>query len=206
MMKMQLNCLLAALIAVSQLSSGYARSCRSKEKIPNTSAIERMEEFTIPQRLGGQPAQNSATIGTLVNSTELRSTTSGRGSTAAQNTTAMAKPGQNTTATAELGNCTTLEASRGSRGQPATADAQRIVRKKREMKVETAYDFHTTHLFCDFDDRGRHQWIWFMPNHCIWVWNNKYSHEGFYRLFKTYQMEGFHYGQWYECQTRLELK
>ncbi|XP_033248185.1 uncharacterized protein LOC108158303 isoform X4 [Drosophila miranda] len=71
-----------------------------------------------------------------------------------------------------------------------------IRRAKRELIVDTPYDFHTLHLFCDFDMRGRHRLIWFFPNHCIWVWNNKYVHEGFYRLYKMYQLEAFSFGQY----------
>ncbi|XP_002018348.2 uncharacterized protein LOC6593227 [Drosophila persimilis] len=86
-----------------------------------------------------------------------------------------------------------IVAREATEGAPALKN---IRRDKRELLVDTPYDFHTTHLFCDFDMRGRHRLIPYMPNHCIWVWNNKYVHEGFYRLYKMYQLEAFSFGQY----------
>ncbi|XP_034654582.1 uncharacterized protein LOC117892418 [Drosophila subobscura] len=191
-MKLQLNCLLAALLAVSQLSSGYARRLPRKEDNQKSNATVRK-----PERL---QEQRASSIGQLASSTELQSASSARVETA-QNAT--------TTTMGTLVNSTALASSNSSQGPTAAAATtvtQRIFRQKRELTVGVPYDFFTSHFYCDFDDRGRHMIIWFMPNHCIWVWNNKYVHEGFYRLFKLYQMEGFHFGQVYEHQTRLELK
>ncbi|XP_016953088.2 uncharacterized protein LOC108026615 [Drosophila biarmipes] len=80
-----------------------------------------------------------------------------------------------------------------------------IKRDKRELLVTMPFDQHTMHLPCDLDQRGRHKIISLMPNHCIWVWNNKFSHVGFYRVFKIYQLEGFFFGQYYERLKRYEI-
>ncbi|XP_030572976.1 uncharacterized protein LOC115771416 [Drosophila novamexicana] len=81
-----------------------------------------------------------------------------------------------------------------------------IVRRKRaETEPTLPFDFHTMHLPCDLDQNGRAQVVDAFPNHCIWVWNNKFVHEGFYRVFKTYQLEGFFFGQYYERLKRFEI-
>ncbi|XP_022234156.2 uncharacterized protein LOC111082278 [Drosophila obscura] len=186
-MKWQINCLLAALLAVSQLSSGYAKSVPSKEETPQVQTLQ------TPASTQSQPAPNAAAIGRLVNSTELGSTTSGLGG-AAQNATAMVS-------------ATELGSSQRAEGRAATTVAvvKHIVRKKRTaMEVDAPYDLHTTHMFCDFDERGRHRIVLFFPNHCIWVWNNKYAHEGFYHLFKLYQTEAFFFGQYNERLKQYE--
>ncbi|ALC42284.1 CG30270, partial [Drosophila busckii] len=67
------------------------------------------------------------------------------------------------------------------------------------------FDFNTKHLPCDLDFSGRDSAIDSYPNHCIWVWNNRYTHEGWYRVYKTYQLEAFFFGQYYERLKRYEI-
>ncbi|KAL7736051.1 hypothetical protein ACLKA6_003789 [Drosophila palustris] len=80
-----------------------------------------------------------------------------------------------------------------------------IVRKKRETEVVMPFDFNTMHLPCDLDQNGRGPIIETFPNHCVWVWNNRYVHEGFFRVYKTYQLEAFFFGQYYERLKRFEI-
>ncbi|KAL7736048.1 hypothetical protein ACLKA6_003786 [Drosophila palustris] len=80
-----------------------------------------------------------------------------------------------------------------------------IVRKKRETEVDMPYDFHTMHMPCDLDAPNRAHIIFYFPNHCIWVANNRYAHEGFFRVYKLYQLEAHFFGQYYERLKRYEI-
>ncbi|XP_034478830.1 uncharacterized protein LOC117785052 [Drosophila innubila] len=80
-----------------------------------------------------------------------------------------------------------------------------IVRKKREFEVTMPYDFNTMHMPCELDAVNRPYIIFFFPNHCIWVVNNRHSHEGFYRVYKMYQLEAHLFGQYYERLKRYEI-
>ncbi|XP_030370067.1 uncharacterized protein LOC115620787 [Scaptodrosophila lebanonensis] len=86
-----------------------------------------------------------------------------------------------------------------------TKKPQHVVRIKRQNDVLMPFDFQTKHMPCDFDIRGRIRLIEYMPNHCIWMWNNKYTHEGFFRYYKYYQLEAFFFGQYYERLKRFEV-
>ncbi|XP_017002984.3 uncharacterized protein [Drosophila takahashii] len=99
----------------------------------------------------------------------------------------------------------TLEKLEEAEKPSATTAIRHIKRDKRELVVTMPFDQHTMHLPCDLDQRGRHRIISHMPNHCIWVFNNKFSHVGFYRVFKIYQLEGFFFGQFYERLKRFEM-
>ncbi|XP_016929240.3 uncharacterized protein [Drosophila suzukii] len=125
----------------------------------------------------------------------------------AQNDTAIAKK-LNVTATDVKVNGTelmTLEKLEQPENPVVNTAIKHIKRDKRELLVTMPFDQHTMHLPCDLDQRGRHKIIPLMPNHCIWVWNNKFSHVGFYRVFKIYQLEGFFFGQYYERLKRYEI-
>ncbi|XP_060657665.1 uncharacterized protein LOC132792352 [Drosophila nasuta] len=80
-----------------------------------------------------------------------------------------------------------------------------ILRKKRETEPVMPFDYDTMHLGCDMDQGGLINIIAAFPNHCIWVWNNRFVHEGYYRVFKTYQLEAFFFGQYYERLRRFEV-
>ncbi|XP_037713365.1 uncharacterized protein LOC119549389 [Drosophila subpulchrella] len=125
----------------------------------------------------------------------------------AQNDTAIAKK-LNVTATDVKVNGTelmTLEKLEQPENPVVNGVIKHIKRDKRELLVTMPFDQHTMHLPCDLDQRGRHNIVSLMPNHCIWVWNNKFSHVGFYRVFKIYQLEGFFFGQYYERLKRYEI-
>ncbi|XP_030387875.1 uncharacterized protein LOC115634355 [Scaptodrosophila lebanonensis] len=89
--------------------------------------------------------------------------------------------------------------------KPAVKSLKHIARSKRETEPTMPFDFHTLHAPCDWDTRGRVYYIEYFPNHCIWVWNNKNVHEGFFRAYKTYELEGFFFGQLYERLKRFEI-
>lgn len=97
------------------------------------------------------------------------------------------------------------EASSPSQPEPSTAVTHIIRRKRAETEPTLPFDFPTTHMPCDLDQNGRAQVIDSFPNHCIWVWNNKYASAGFFRVFKTYQLEAFFFGQYYERLKRFEI-
>ncbi|XP_001984964.3 uncharacterized protein LOC6557408 [Drosophila grimshawi] len=80
-----------------------------------------------------------------------------------------------------------------------------IIRKKRDTKFTLPFDFHTIHLPCDLDQSGRAEIIEYFPHQCIWVWNNRYVNEDFFRVYKTYQLEAFFFGQYHERLKRFEL-
>ncbi|KAH8348730.1 hypothetical protein KR084_010312 [Drosophila pseudotakahashii] len=67
-------------------------------------------------------------------------------------------------------------------------------------------DFHSKHTPCDMDSRGRQSYVHAFPNHCIWVYNNRYLSEGHFRIYKTYQLEAFFFGQYYERLKRYEFE
>jgi len=80
-----------------------------------------------------------------------------------------------------------------------------ILRKKRETEATMPYDFTTMHMHCDIDLNGTPQIVDTFPNHCIWVTNNRYQHEGFYRVYKMYQLEAHFFGQYWQRLKRYEL-
>ncbi|KAM8711222.1 hypothetical protein ACLKA7_000372 [Drosophila subpalustris] len=105
-------------------------------------------------------------------------------------------------------NDTTLPIQTQSTGksQPESSTVvTHIVRKKRETEVDMPYDFHTMHMPCDLDAPNRAHIIFYFPNHCIWVANNRYAHEGFFRVYKLYQLEAHFFGQYYERLKRYEI-
>ncbi|XP_033153865.1 uncharacterized protein LOC117136872 [Drosophila mauritiana] len=71
---------------------------------------------------------------------------------------------------------------------------------------EMPMDLNTMHAPCDMDTRGRQSYIFAFPNHCIWAFNNRYMSEGHFRIYKTYQLEGFFFGQYYERLKRYEFE
>ncbi|XP_034651391.1 uncharacterized protein LOC117890566 [Drosophila subobscura] len=179
------HCLWAALLVVSQLStSGYARSLpvEQKMKLPTGSGIHEPTAIAV-----GSARGKSNSTAMRPGSTMLVARTEAEGSTG---------NGTATGAGTAIATGTSTAIATGKGTAPGGASVVRHIRRKRELYLDTPYDFHTTHLFCDMDIRNRHLLIWFFPNHCIWVWNNKYVHEGFYRLYKTYQYEGFIFGQY----------
>ncbi|XP_017114743.1 uncharacterized protein LOC108137533 [Drosophila elegans] len=83
----------------------------------------------------------------------------------------------------------------------APSHIRRMPRKIPDMPM----DLLTMHSPCDMDSRGRQSYVFAFPNHCIWAFNNRYLSEGHFRIFKTYQVEGFFFGQYYERLKRYEF-
>ena len=89
---------------------------------------------------------------------------------------------------------------------PATSKVlTHILRTKRETEVIMPFDFYTMHLPCDYDQQGKSGVLDSFPAHCLWIYKNRFSNEGFYRVFKSYQLEGFFFGQYYERMKRFEI-
>ncbi|SPP72837.1 uncharacterized protein LOC117592162 [Drosophila guanche] len=82
---------------------------------------------------------------------------------------------------------------------------RRILRKAIDIPV-IAMDYETTHKPCDMDMRGIRRYIPAFPNQCIWSYNNRYTTEGYYRVYKMYQLEAFFFGQYYERLKRYETE
>ncbi|XP_034110812.1 uncharacterized protein LOC117572238 [Drosophila albomicans] len=80
-----------------------------------------------------------------------------------------------------------------------------IVRKTRETEVNLAVDFNTMHQHCDLDQNRVPVIIDMLMNHCIEIYNKRYESEGYYRLYKTFQLEAFFFGQYYERIKRFEV-
>ncbi|XP_034479816.1 uncharacterized protein LOC117785721 [Drosophila innubila] len=81
--------------------------------------------------------------------------------------------------------------------------------KNRRHIVRTAvkmpFEFETIHVPCDLDALKLELILPNLPNHCIWLYNNRYVDEFFYRGFKLIQLESFFFGQYYERLKRYEM-
>ncbi|XP_043644828.1 uncharacterized protein LOC122614331 [Drosophila teissieri] len=91
-------------------------------------------------------------------------------------------------------------------GNAAPSTKPKHIRRAAEGMPEMPMDLHTKHMPCDMDSRGRESFMYAFPNHCIWAFNNRYLSEGHYRVYKTYQLEGFFFGQYYERLKRYEFE
>ncbi|XP_033249266.1 uncharacterized protein LOC117188859 isoform X2 [Drosophila miranda] len=166
MMKLQINCLLAALLAVS---SGNARTFTPTEEFQKAPDLGGMQESNETESTQGQTVPMATAMGEVVHSSN--SINSSNSSNSSNSKLGSSAQGQHQ-----------------RQRQPATTVLKHIV----------------LHQACDFDERGRHRIVMFFPNHCIWTWNNKYVHEGFYYLFKLYQTEAFFFGQFNERLKQYE--
>ncbi|XP_033250616.1 uncharacterized protein LOC117189606 isoform X2 [Drosophila miranda] len=87
--------------------------------------------------------------------------------------------------------------------QSSPSAVKHIRRSKRSTRINLPFDFHTKHLPCDMD-MGL-QLISHLNSFCIWAYNNKYAHEGTWRVWQMYKLEGFFFGQYYERLKRYEI-
>ncbi|XP_017039198.1 uncharacterized protein LOC108086704 isoform X2 [Drosophila ficusphila] len=60
------------------------------------------------------------------------------------------------------------------------------------------------HAPCEFD-LIRYTSINYFPSHCLPVYNKRHVNEDWYGLYRTYDTEGFVFGQFYERLMRHEL-
>lgn len=79
-----------------------------------------------------------------------------------------------------------------------------IVRQKREIEPTLPFSFFTLHWPCMFDLRYTHL-MQHLKNPCVWIYYNRFVHEGYYRVYKTYQIESFFFGQYAMRIYRVEL-
>nr|XP_016929238.1 uncharacterized protein LOC108009421 isoform X2 [Drosophila suzukii] len=78
-----------------------------------------------------------------------------------------------------------------------------IIREKRDATVP--FDFQTSHLPCDVDLGAVQKIVTVLPNNCVWAFNNRFVSEEHYRIYKTYQLEAFMFGQYHERLRRFEM-
>ncbi|XP_062135256.1 uncharacterized protein LOC133844974 isoform X1 [Drosophila sulfurigaster albostrigata] len=71
--------------------------------------------------------------------------------------------------------------------------------------IEMPMEFDTLHMPCDMDSLKLEVLMPYMPNHCIWLYNQRYQDENFYRYFKLAQLESFFFGQYFERYRRFEV-
>ncbi|KAH8234258.1 hypothetical protein KR038_004890 [Drosophila bunnanda] len=65
------------------------------------------------------------------------------------------------------------------------------------------FNFDTLHLPCELDIPYNH--IARMPVHCMWLINNRFQSQSFYRNYMLMRAESFFFGQYYERLRRYEL-
>ncbi|XP_002138032.2 uncharacterized protein [Drosophila pseudoobscura] len=82
---------------------------------------------------------------------------------------------------------------------------RRVPRKVVDIPV-IGLDFETSHKPCDMEMRGIRRYISAFPNQCIWSFNNRYTTEGYYRVYKMFQLEAFFFGQYHERLKRYETE
>lgn len=81
----------------------------------------------------------------------------------------------------------------------------RHIKRQADKIPSMPMDLQTKHSPCDMDSRGATSYVFAFPNHCIWSYNNRYMSEGHYRVYKTYQLEAFFFGQYHERIKRYEI-
>ncbi|XP_002092135.3 uncharacterized protein LOC6531331 [Drosophila yakuba] len=91
-------------------------------------------------------------------------------------------------------------------GNAAPSTKPKHIRRGAGGIPDMPMDLHTKHRSCDMDSRGRESYIYAFPNYCIWAYNNRYLGTAHYRIYKTYQLEGFFFGQYYERLKRYEFE
>jgi len=79
-----------------------------------------------------------------------------------------------------------------------------ILREKRQ-RPDMNSDLLMTHMQCDLDQNNIESIVNLYPKHCIRVYTTRYESEQRYRVYKTYQLEGFFFAQYYERLKRFEI-
>ncbi|XP_034654557.1 uncharacterized protein LOC117892428 [Drosophila subobscura] len=89
--------------------------------------------------------------------------------------------------------------------QSSPSTVKHIRRRKRETLVDIPFDFHTKHLSCDVDATSIDYFVDSLYGSCIWAFNNRFAHEGFWRVWQIYRLEAFMFGQYHERMKRYEI-
>ncbi|BFG06410.1 uncharacterized protein DMAD_04925 [Drosophila madeirensis] len=89
--------------------------------------------------------------------------------------------------------------------QSSPSTVKHIRRRKRETLVNIPFDFHTKHLSCDVDATSIDYFVDSLYGSCIWAFNNRFAHEGFWRVWQIYRLEAFMFGQYHERMKRYEI-
>lgn len=88
---------------------------------------------------------------------------------------------------------------------PRDSIVTHILRTKRSEDINLPYESNIWHMFCDIDDNGRSISIDYFPAHCKYLWQYRFVNEDYYKAYKTYQVEAFFFGQYFERLRRFEL-
>ncbi|XP_017069238.1 uncharacterized protein LOC108106575 [Drosophila eugracilis] len=91
--------------------------------------------------------------------------------------------------------------------QKQQSNASNVIRKiprSDEPGPDAKGDLKLLHAPCEFD-LIRYTSINYFPRHCLPVYTNRHVNEEWYRLYRTYDTEGFVFGQFYERLKRYEL-
>lgn len=103
---------------------------------------------------------------------------------------------------------TAEQLQRGNQTAPESSSQElvvkHIVRQKREIEPTLPFTFHVLHWPCVFD-MGFYHLHRMLKNPCAWLYYNRFVHEGYYRVYKTYEVEAFFFGQYAERMYRVEL-
>ncbi|SPP72835.1 Y' element ATP-dependent helicase YJL225C-like [Drosophila guanche] len=159
--------------------------------------------------LSANPAVNS-TANTAVNSTA-HPTDDSSAKTAVKSTASPAGNGNSSAYTAaNTAVSTAVNSSAESSSAAITAQSSRstikhIRRRKRETLVDIPFDFHTKHLSCDVDVKSIDYFVDSLYGSCIWAFNNRFAHEGFWRVWQIFRLEAFMFGQYHERMKRYEI-
>ncbi|XP_002138329.3 uncharacterized protein [Drosophila pseudoobscura] len=89
--------------------------------------------------------------------------------------------------------------------QSSPSAVKHIRRSKRSTLMDIPFDFNTKHLPCDVDVGNAVSIVDNFESHCVWAYNNKHAHEGTWRVWQIYKLEGFFFGQYHERLKRYEI-
>ncbi|KPU75703.1 uncharacterized protein Dana_GF26323 [Drosophila ananassae] len=89
-----------------------------------------------------------------------------------------------------------------SQEQPTALAKRRLPRD--EPGPDAKGDLKLLHAPCEFD-LIKYATIDYFPSHCQPVYQNRHVSEDWYRLYRTYDTEGFVFGQFYERLMRHEV-
>ncbi|EDX06786.1 GD25836 [Drosophila simulans] len=85
-----------------------------------------------------------------------------------------------------------------------TFDVIRRIPRSDEPGPDAKGDLKLLHAPCEFD-LIRYTSINYFPSYCLPVYTNRHVNEDWYRLYRTYDTEGYVFGQFYERLQRYEL-
>ncbi|XP_017077848.1 uncharacterized protein LOC108112490 [Drosophila eugracilis] len=76
------------------------------------------------------------------------------------------------------------------------------IRRRRQESLE---DYQVLHCVCDLDMMGHNGYVAYLRSPCVEAYNNRYSSQDGYQMYRTLQTEAFFFGQYYERLKRYEI-